>query len=720
MEYMGEIVSTAQFRKRARVYQQEGIRHQYFMSIGNNKIIDATRKGSVARFINHSCGPNCVLQKWMVAGAIRMGIFAERPIKRGEEITFDYKFERMAGAEPQPCYCGAPECKGIIGVAKERRRKHVQVAEEADVDIEDDGDDAADIDEEIDDLTVTKRQRDDIRRRHAAMDDDDYGSSGSNRGELSDSEDSDDPDAAYGSRQQRRGRRKGLTSPEQVLKFVQIMHQSAGETRIIGILIGKLMETSDRRLLKSLIGLQALGILRSWLQEYKDDDVILIKILQCIDHLPISTRNSIEESRLEDVVAPLCSFSDENVASIASKLVERWKTLRVVFKIPKKSRKESANITPSTSSVAAVCSSTESQPAGGKALAPGWRTAYTADGVPYYYHESTKETQWEAPLAEPDRTAATVGSTDRVLSSTAMAIVAPQPVAAQPVDQQRVFSAAGDATVPTTAAGDSRLPLESGRWPPAATAPASRGFAGVAAAPVAAVSMAVSGAATPAVVHEEKVDGFSKSRVDEIIERTMRLGNPSSSTMSLPQLPGSTTSGIVSSASGGSGSMQQLVTPDTDGEPSGSAVHQSRSLAGSSSLRKHSTPGSITGSPAAGPGGPARREKLEKKATAELAAYVVRQMNKYKSQMAHDEFKHEARKITKILMEKERKLPGFDPVKLIVLTAHKKAKVKQFVSEYMMRLAGRRGSSLSSVAGSPAGSAVGKTPPGPPFTPANI
>ncbi|KAJ1951668.1 hypothetical protein EC988_003983, partial [Linderina pennispora] len=96
MEYMGEIVSTAQFRKRARVYQQEGIRHQYFMSIGNNKIIDATRKGSVARFINHSCGPNCVLQKWMVAGAIRMGIFAERPIKRGEEITFDYKFERMA------------------------------------------------------------------------------------------------------------------------------------------------------------------------------------------------------------------------------------------------------------------------------------------------------------------------------------------------------------------------------------------------------------------------------------------------------------------------------------------------------------------------------------------------------------------------------------------------------------------------------------------------
>ncbi|KAJ2024739.1 hypothetical protein GGI06_000873, partial [Coemansia sp. S85] len=90
MEYMGEVVTTTEFRKRSRVYQSEGIQHHYFMSIGHNKVIDATRKGCVARFVNHSCGPNCGLQKWTVGGAIRMGIFVERPIKRGEEITFDY------------------------------------------------------------------------------------------------------------------------------------------------------------------------------------------------------------------------------------------------------------------------------------------------------------------------------------------------------------------------------------------------------------------------------------------------------------------------------------------------------------------------------------------------------------------------------------------------------------------------------------------------------
>ncbi|KAJ1955220.1 histone methyltransferase set2 [Linderina pennispora] len=365
-----------------------------------------------------------------------------------------------------------------------------------------------------------------------------------------------------------------------------------------------------------------------------------------------------------------------------------------------------------TQPAVAVGSSTSVQSAGGKALAPGWRTAYTADGTPYYYHETTKKTQWEAPLAEPDRAIAATDETDRALPLAATAAVAPEPMAAQPMDQLRALSAAGDATVPMAGISDSRMPVESGRWPPAAAAPASRSFTSVAVTSAVCVPMAASGAATPAVVQEEKVDGFSKSRVDEIIERTMRLGNPSSSTASLPQLPGST-------ASNGAGSMQQLVTPDTDGEPSGSAAHQSKSLAGSSSLRKHSTPSSLSGSPSTGPGGPARREKLEKKATAELAAYVVRQMNKYKSQMGHDEFKHEARKITKILMEKERKLPGFDPMKLIGLSAHKKAKVKQFVSEYMVRLVGRRVSSLGSAAGSPAGPAAGQTPPGPPFTPAN-
>ncbi|KAJ2627767.1 hypothetical protein GGF44_004647, partial [Coemansia sp. RSA 1694] len=271
MEYMGEVVTTTEFRKRSRAYQAEGIQHHYFMSIGQNKVIDATRKGCVARFVNHSCGPNCVLQKWMVGGAVRMGIFVERPIKRGEEITFDYKFERLAGTEPQPCYCGSPECKGIIGVSKERAKKSLLPTNSGTEEEEAIDDTIADIDDEIADDTVTRHQRDDIHRRHAAVDDEEYGSSEDGYS-GSGSEDDEDLDNRAGFKHMRRRNQKGLTSPEQVLKFVQIMHRSARQTRIIEILIGKLMETSNRRLLKALIGLQGAGVLRSWLQDYENDD----------------------------------------------------------------------------------------------------------------------------------------------------------------------------------------------------------------------------------------------------------------------------------------------------------------------------------------------------------------------------------------------------------------------------------------------------------------
>ncbi|KAJ2162624.1 hypothetical protein GGF46_000497 [Coemansia sp. RSA 552] len=812
MEYMGEVVTAAEFRKRTRVYQAEGIQHHYFMSIGNSKVIDATRKGCIARFVNHSCGPNCVLQKWMVGGAIRMGIFAERPIRRGEELTFDYKFERMADSEPQPCYCGSPECKGVIGVAKERGARTVENEADEDVDIDID---VADIDEEIADSTVTRHQRDDIRRRHAAVDDEEYGES------ASDTSGSDE-DGGLGINTARIRRRKtGLTSPEQVLKFVQIMHRSSRQTRIIGILIGKLMETSDRRLLKSLIGLQGMGILRAWLQDYidDDDDVMMIKILQCIAHMPVSTRNTIDESRLDEAVKPLRDYSDENVSSLARTLVERWSKLRLVFKIPKKSRKESGATTPAPSArhspgqaqapsttptlqpsgsmarsqsrirsaspaaahedIAAhgrgmgwsrwggfrgnspghpsypgykrqryphdnisrsrspqglrgpaqpgfgrVASESGASPAGslstpysrgysgspsGQAqspystpplqhhsrnvqqrgrgrqsnwndygsrrnagpesdhekrgfygggshaegshyssaaeptagpagsdatvssdavqLAAGWRTAYTKDGTAYYYHETTKETRWEPPLAEA------------------------QPSSSNGPSGHRAPHAGGGA--PGAVNGympHSRL---------------DRGHSTV-------------DSAAPAQSADPR---SGTSRVDDIVDRAKRLGMKSSST-------------TLSVGDGKPGALQ-LVTPDTDGEPgagSGSALPSQAQGSGAASTqpsRKPSASSSGSGtrraSPDSGQQEPpaAKREKQEKKALSELATFVVKVMSKYRSQVGHDDFKREARKITKILMEKERKGGTFDPQRLIDMGQHKKTKIKQFVAGYM-------------------------------------
>lgn len=61
------------------------------------QVIDATRKGAISRFINHSCGPNCETQKWIVDGVQRIGIFTKQDVSKGEELTFDYKFKWFPG-----------------------------------------------------------------------------------------------------------------------------------------------------------------------------------------------------------------------------------------------------------------------------------------------------------------------------------------------------------------------------------------------------------------------------------------------------------------------------------------------------------------------------------------------------------------------------------------------------------------------------------------------
>ena len=52
------------------------------------------QKGGLGRFINHSCAPNCYVDKWVVGTKLRMGIFSGRHIQAGEELTFDYNVDR--------------------------------------------------------------------------------------------------------------------------------------------------------------------------------------------------------------------------------------------------------------------------------------------------------------------------------------------------------------------------------------------------------------------------------------------------------------------------------------------------------------------------------------------------------------------------------------------------------------------------------------------------
>lgn len=85
------------------------------MAFDQNMIIDATT-GSIARFVNHSCDPNCRMEKWIVHGQPRMALFAgDKPIMTGEELTYDYNFDPFSAKNVQKCLCGSVNCRGVLG-----------------------------------------------------------------------------------------------------------------------------------------------------------------------------------------------------------------------------------------------------------------------------------------------------------------------------------------------------------------------------------------------------------------------------------------------------------------------------------------------------------------------------------------------------------------------------------------------------------------------------
>ena len=85
------------------------------MDFDQQMILDATR-GSIARFINHSCEPNCKMIKWTVYGKPRMALFAgDKGIMTGDELTYDYNFDPYSTKNVQECRCGAPSCRGVLG-----------------------------------------------------------------------------------------------------------------------------------------------------------------------------------------------------------------------------------------------------------------------------------------------------------------------------------------------------------------------------------------------------------------------------------------------------------------------------------------------------------------------------------------------------------------------------------------------------------------------------
>lgn len=114
IEYAGERLTPAEAE--ARYPDEPGSRHHTFLfAIDDDVVVDASVNGNEARFLNHSCAPNCDV----VVDAKRLWIEAIHDIEVGEELVYDYAFvleERHTPAAKKryPCSCGAITCRGTI------------------------------------------------------------------------------------------------------------------------------------------------------------------------------------------------------------------------------------------------------------------------------------------------------------------------------------------------------------------------------------------------------------------------------------------------------------------------------------------------------------------------------------------------------------------------------------------------------------------------------
>ncbi|KAM5132236.1 LOW QUALITY PROTEIN: histone-lysine N-methyltransferase 2B [Mantella aurantiaca] len=113
IEYSGIVIRAVLTDKREKFYDSKGI-GCYMFRIDDFDVVDATMHGNAARFINHSCEPNCYSRVIHVEGQKHIVIFALRSIYRGEELTYDYKFPIEDASNKLSCNCGAKKCRRFL------------------------------------------------------------------------------------------------------------------------------------------------------------------------------------------------------------------------------------------------------------------------------------------------------------------------------------------------------------------------------------------------------------------------------------------------------------------------------------------------------------------------------------------------------------------------------------------------------------------------------
>nr|XP_039318521.1 histone-lysine N-methyltransferase 2B-like [Saimiri boliviensis boliviensis] len=113
IDYSGIVIRSVLTDKREKFYDGKGIRC-YMFRMDDFDVLDATMHGQAARFINHSCEPNCFSRVIHVEGQKHIVIFALRRILRGEELTYDYKFPIEDASNKLPCNYGGKRCRRFL------------------------------------------------------------------------------------------------------------------------------------------------------------------------------------------------------------------------------------------------------------------------------------------------------------------------------------------------------------------------------------------------------------------------------------------------------------------------------------------------------------------------------------------------------------------------------------------------------------------------------
>ncbi|XP_047187758.1 histone-lysine N-methyltransferase 2C isoform X3 [Scophthalmus maximus] len=113
IEYNGTILRNEVAIRKEKIYRSQN-REVFMFRIDSEHVVDATRTGGLARYINHSCAPNCVAEVVTFERGYKIIISCIRRIEKGEELYFDYQFDTAEGQHNIACHCGAPECRKWI------------------------------------------------------------------------------------------------------------------------------------------------------------------------------------------------------------------------------------------------------------------------------------------------------------------------------------------------------------------------------------------------------------------------------------------------------------------------------------------------------------------------------------------------------------------------------------------------------------------------------